>query len=187
MPPQSLLPLFMAALAVACTNKAADSDIPPDDYDQRGDSDDARPDLVFEFTGDRPKNLLMISLDTTRRDFVGRFSGDDSTPRIDALLERSYALDNHRSCSNWTFASVACVQSGQRPTESGFVPATIDVRPVPEDLGLASDLLQRAGFQTALVSSNVFFSAETRLDRGFEQVWHQPADANVLNALAFSG
>src|SRR5262245_57634448 len=67
-----------------------------------------------------PRNILAISLDPTRRDWIGRFNGGTDTPNLDAWLDGAYVLDNHRSCSNWTAWSMTCVISGRNPMENGF-------------------------------------------------------------------
>jgi len=69
-----------------------------------------------------PTNLLVISLDSARRDTIGRFSGSADTPNLDAFLEGSLVLENHRSCSNWTAWSMTCVLSGRNPMDNGFAP-----------------------------------------------------------------
>ncbi len=61
-----------------------------------------------------PKHLIGISIDTLRRDAVGRYnSAITDTDFLDGLLAKSVALDNHRSCSNWTFPAMTCAFTGQ--------------------------------------------------------------------------
>ena len=50
--------------------------------------------------GHTPKNLLVISLDTTRRDRLS-FFGVDTTPNLEAAFSNGVILEDHRSCSNW--------------------------------------------------------------------------------------
>ncbi len=47
-----------------------------------------------------PVDLVLISLDTLRRDRLGAFGGTDTTPVLDQWLEESLLLAEHRSCSN---------------------------------------------------------------------------------------
>jgi len=133
-----------------------------------------------------PRNLLVISLDTTRRDYVGRFSGSTDTPNLDAFLEESVVLENHRSCSNWTAWSMTCVLSGRNPMENGFAPWTwFDPVPdyptdryetLPMDLGAQ-------GWDTVLVTANDVFSSGPSgpgITRGFARevpvAWQPAAD-----------
>jgi hypothetical protein len=63
--------------------------------------------------GATPRNLLVISVDTTRRDRVGLLSDyDDTTPNFDVIFSDGVILADHRSCSNWTAPSSYCAQSG---------------------------------------------------------------------------
>jgi len=118
---------------------------------------------------DTPLNVLMISLDTTRIDGLGRFSDGTHTPNLDALMDRSLVLDDHFSCSNWTFASVLCVQAGARGTETGFIPEVGNITDrVPETVQTAEKVLSDVGYQTALLSSNPYFHDSTGVARDFD-------------------
>ena len=67
---------------------------------------------LIDFGGKKPKNVLMISIDTLRRDRVGRYGKNGNTPFMDRLLGEGVALDNHRSCSDWTYPSILCALTG---------------------------------------------------------------------------
>jgi len=123
----------------------------------------------------------MISVDTFRPDFMGRYTGEaDDSPALDQFMERGVVLEDHRGCSNWTLAAVACVQSGMRSTESGYIvrPGVLD--PVPGTVQLASEVLQGAGYQTALISGNTVFGPETALDQGFDSTFNQKVEADGI-------
>lgn len=127
--------------------------------------------LVFE-DGVPPTNLLVISLDTMRRDHVGRFSGTGLTPNLDAVLADAFVLEDHRSCSNWTAPSMTCVVSGRTPMENGFWPWCTDPavgnRPGPAYAGRTlAGLLGANGYRTSLVSANVVFSDWLGVAEGF--------------------
>jgi arylsulfatase A-like enzyme len=120
--------------------------------------------LIF---GDHaPQNLLVIGIDTLRRDRVGRYTGGDGTPALDALLDASVALDCHHSCSNWTISSTLCFASGRSQLELGFAP--YEAGPYPERISLLPDRLGAAGYATALVSANSFVGPSTEYDRRFD-------------------
>ena len=59
-------------------------------------ADDAGP---LHFDGEPPTNVLMLTLDTTRRDLFARHGGGDYTPALDALSEQSVVLNDLRSLS----------------------------------------------------------------------------------------
>ena len=128
----------------------------------------------------RPSNLLVISLDTTRRDMLGPWRASSITPNLDALFERGLLLANHRSCSNWTFASVLCLQAGARGEELGFIPSTSEgtPEPAPDSLLLASELLRDRGWRSLLITANGYFSPDVNLADGFDEVdlqYNRPA------------
>lgn len=118
--------------------------------------------LVFD--GGLPRNLLVVSLDTTRRDAIGRFSGTTDTPELDAFLQSAFVLEDHRSCSNWTAPAMTCVVSGRNPMENGFWTWSDDPnvpgKPSPSYKTLANHLTD-AGWATTLVTGSEVFSSDT--------------------------
>ncbi len=134
--------------------------------------------LVFESP---PRNLVVITLDTTRRDHLGRYSGDPTvTPTLDGMMREAVVLDDHRSCSNWTWASVLCTQTATWPWRLfDYVDADTGAPAgeVPASVELMSEVLAGAGFQSALVSAHPFMSALTNTDQGIE-------DSNFLESAA---
>ncbi len=135
-----------------------------------GNTDDTAPPPpptpVLQFEGKPPRNLLVISVDTMRRDQIGYFSGLDTTPNLDALLAESVVLYDHRSCGSWTAPSALCVVTGTFPPDEGYWPSNVyqssgpDPRIpwVPDDLHTMAMDLQAAGFYTGIVTANGVFS-----------------------------
>lgn len=132
----------------------------------------------------RPRNVLVIALDTTRRDAIGRYSGDgQATPTLDGLMAEAVTLDDHRSCSNWTWDSVLCTQTGRDPTELGFdwVDEEGVDAPAPESVEFVSETLRAAGYQTALASGQRFMSTYSHLHQGFDaHFFESDADAAAI-------
>lgn len=84
-------------------------------------SEDTADGPPLRFTdGEVPQNLLIISVDTTRRDHLGVFSGSGFTPNLDAVLGEAVLLADHHSCSNWTAPSMTCVVTGRTQMEQNF-------------------------------------------------------------------
>lgn len=124
----------------------------------------------------RPRNLLVITLDTTRRDYLGRYSGDpEATPTLDALMKQGLTLDDHRSCSDWTWESVLCAQTGRLPWRLGlrWSGETGGAEPYPEHGPLISHALYDQGFQTSLVSAQSYIGGGLGLERGFQRIAFQ--------------
>lgn len=117
--------------------------------------------------GRLPRNVLTVSLDTTRRDRIGRYGGGDTTPFLDGLLAQAVVFDDHRSCSNWTGPSMYCATMGALPQAHGVWPASqsLVVDPVPEDI----ESLEQALF---LAHVDVQYRAELRgWDAVFAEMW----------------
>ena len=104
--------------------------------------------------------ILMISIDTLRVDRLGYYGGS-SAPFLDSVVEQSLHLADHRSCSNWTYASVVCAMAATNPVDRDFVPVATETRepePLPDDWTIFGDLLRDRGYSTRMFSTNAFFS-----------------------------
>ncbi len=125
-------------------------------------------------TGPPPRNLLVLSIDTLRRDRIGRYARSDSTPFLDARLDEALVLDDLRGCANWTLPGVSCVQSGQSPLERGIDPVSADPdypdQHLPEDTETLATWLSAAGFDARLASGSKLFSDAYPLGNGFGSV-----------------
>lgn len=124
------------------------------------------------FTGSVPRNLLIVSLDTMRRDYVGYFTGKSTTPFLDELMGESVVLADHRSCSSWTGPSQICATTGRTPFRMGFWPDSGDskVPNTPSTLDTIAAALQADGFATSLVSSNPWYFGYGGVSTGFDAV-----------------
>jgi arylsulfatase A-like enzyme len=156
---------------------------------RRGDA------LVF---GHAPRNLLVISLDTTRRDRVGFFDEDlTTTPNLDAAFADGVILEDHRSCSNWTSPSAYCAHSGRSYLDDDvWLTSGIETwrdRRVDwpaDDAPTLASILSSAGFDTTLVTANDNFSSQWNgtaygFDHEIKKFWRD-ADVVVETAIAES-
>jgi arylsulfatase A-like enzyme len=172
-----------------------DADVPlesPPDEAPVAAADCSRSTSPLTFSG-CPQNLLVITADTFRPDLLGRYGGAADTPVIDALLGESLVLEDHRSCSNWTYVSMYCVQTGSYELQTGFIPATFEetgVHLVPDEQVLVSEVLASSGWQTGLVTANTFMSSNVNMAGGFEEErLHAGAPARYItdSALELAG
>ncbi len=168
----------MILLAVACTAPAV-----PDVRDPGGPGDSGSPvdsgadsgerpqtDTFPSFYGAVPKNLLVVSVDTFRRDLLTRYGGAGLAPFLDRMAEEGVALDAHRSCSNWTFPAVLCFVHGAGNIDAGYAPDLHDPDNAwaPDFPPTLASRLAGAGWGTMLVTSNGWFSADRNTDVGFQ-------------------
>lgn len=130
------------------------------------------------FYGEKPKNLLVISLDTYRKDHMARY-GDtrNLTPFLDGIAANGLALDKHQSCSNWTFPGVVCAMDGRSPLEYGFIPSFAR-EPVPDRPTLAS-WLSDAGYHTIMITSNGWLYDDTNVAYGYDYADHPRGDGAI--------
>lgn len=169
---------MLLQLALACTGSP-----PGDDSGPRGDPTDTFP----SFYGRVPRNLLVVSIDTTRRDLFSRYGDTVYAPFLESLMESGVTLDRHRSCSNWTMPSVLCAQSGMTNIDLGMVPDLRDTGEsmAPKGMRTLATRLYDAGYYTQLVTSNSWFSADHLTDQGFE-VSIRPDDRRTMGIFAES-
>ena len=122
------------------------------------------------------RDILMISMDTFRRDLLLRYGGEAGdeadTPFLDQLADTSLTADRHRSCSAWTYPSVVCALTGRMPYDLGAFPwigtPAEDMPRIPEGTPTLASLLAAAGWQTRLISANKHLGPTHATDTGYE-------------------
>jgi len=125
-------------------------------------------------TGPPPKNVLVLTIDTTRYDRLNSngYTGGTTSPHIDALLASGLALRNHRSCSAWTMASFLCFLTGQDQVSLGTWPDNNNhgagVDPYEGELPSLAVRLKEQGFATGLVYANSFLSSKYNMNQGHD-------------------
>ncbi|MCA9693144.1 MAG: sulfatase-like hydrolase/transferase [Nannocystaceae bacterium] len=132
-----------------------------------GEPTDTQP----SFYGSPPRNLLVLSIDTLRHDRLPRYGGDPETlVFLNSIAEEGYALDQHRSCSNWTFASMLCYMTGATNVDVGFIPQLSEAyrAPVPQGVETLPQWLSERGYFTLLSTSNSWFSDQWNMAHGFQ-------------------
>jgi arylsulfatase A-like enzyme len=107
------------------------------------------------FRGDRPRNLLLISADTLRRDAVSRYGDLGETPALDRFLDSSVALTDVSGCGTWTLAAFPCVFAGASPADLGLFARiqALDTA-IPAEFDWGTSVFADAGYRTALVNAN---------------------------------
>ncbi len=155
----------MLFLLLACDSPEVVVDDPAPEV-PRGPPTDTFP----SFYGEVPHNLLVVSVDTFRRDQLARYGGRGDAAFLDRLIAEGVPLDAHRTCSNWTFPSVMCVVEGMTNIEAGYAP---DLRLpgealMPATVPTMAQRLSADGWRTMLVTSNSWFSSEHDADLGFD-------------------
>jgi arylsulfatase A-like enzyme len=111
-------------------------------------------------------NVLLLSLDTLRADYVGVERGGRSlTPRLDQFRARSTVFQNAMTTYPSTTAS-------HMSLFTGLYPATHDTnharKRLPDRIPTMAEAFATGGYLTAAVTENAMLSAESGFKRGFD-------------------
>jgi arylsulfatase A-like enzyme len=114
----------------------------------------------------KPKNVLLILVDTLRADRLEPYAVDTrvQTPGLSAFARGATTFVHAHSQENWTKPSVATLLTSLMPWEHS---ATLDGSVLPNSVTMLPEVLQDRGFRTGSFICNGFVS-----DRfGFRQGW----------------
>lgn len=143
---------FLLAIAPACrrSSNAAESARPQDQAAQDAGAQKTGPPLEPQIAAKPPKeakNLILVTLDTTRADYIGCYAGrTDATPHIDGVAKAGVRFENATSESNQTNPSHVSVMTGVMGIEHGILDNDTKLRSKVDSLPAA---FQRAGYTTA--------------------------------------
>lgn len=109
--------------------------------------------IVFSYFGEsRPKNILIITIDTVRADHVGVYGYfPDVTPNIDAFARQSVVFWNAIAQASWTPPSLASILSSNYPNDHGVADWDSLYNPKIRFLG---EKAAQYGFQTAFFTNH---------------------------------
>ena len=119
--------------------------------------------------GARP-NILLISIDTIRHDFVGSY-GDPTgpTPTLDRLAARGVLFENAIATSSWTLPSHMSLLTGQYPASHGV---NVDGRSLLDAKGTLAEFLSDRGYRTAGFVAGPYLHRAYGFDQGFDEYGH---------------
>jgi arylsulfatase A-like enzyme len=133
-----------------------------------------------EVTGGTRRNLVLVVLDTVRRDHLSLYGyGRSTTPHLDHFAQEATTFAAAYATSPYTLASHASLFTGELPGKHGArqIPWDIELQPptAPRDYPLAAhketlaERLRSRGYRTmAVVANVVYLRPWTGLDQGFE-------------------
>ncbi len=119
-------------------------------------------------------NVLLIVIDTLRADHLGSYGYARATsPNIDRLAAEGTLYEHAVSGSSWTLPSHASLFTGLPVRDHGTSGNHQTLEPGFDTL---AERFQRAGFQTAGFSNNVWTNDSSGLKQGFDtfaEMWHE--------------
>ncbi|ADJ14201.1 sulfatase [Halalkalicoccus jeotgali] len=129
----------------------------------------------------QPRNVLMVVLDTVRKDHLTPYGYDrPTTPELETLAEEAAVFESAVAPAPWTLPVHASMFTGLYPSQHGADQES----PYLEDVPTLASALSAAGYDTACYSSNAWITPYTELTRGFDA---QDSFFEVLPQDLFSG
>ncbi len=115
---------------------------------------------------DGRRNVLVITLDTTRADHLGTYGYPlDITPELDALAARGVVFENAYAPMPQTLPSHATIMTGLHPRQHGALENSYSVDPRLETL---AEVFGAEGYETAAFVSALVISDFTGMEQGFD-------------------
>lgn len=134
-----------------------------------------------------PERIVLIVVDTLRRDHLGCYGGETHTPHIDALAARGQRFEDALSSFHQTTMSMGALFTGRTPSlESGDPAQPLPWRQhtwcgmarfaavpegggpcLPDSLPTLAERIRDAGYETLGVTSNALLFGEAGFRRGF--------------------
>ena len=123
------------------------------------------PIVVTSPPGTKPVNVLLITLDTLRADYLGCYGNTwIKTPTLDAVAREAVVFEQAISQAPSTTPSHASIMTSTYPFDHGAE----NGRPIRPGLVTLADLLSAAGYETiAFTSATTTRSINSGLDQGF--------------------
>ena len=157
-----------------------------------------------ESAAPRP-NVVVVLLDTVRRDALAAGEHRAATPFLDDLRVGAVEFPNARSTSSWTAPATASLFTGLYPNENGVIQGflahrqtavkmreggadAIELRSLPSDIPTLPERFHAGGYRTFGLAANINIGPEIGFSRGFDRFQRlndAPADALVDSAAAW--
>lgn len=117
-------------------------------------------------TDDARPSVILISLDTVRRDRLGCYGFDrGTTPEIDAFAQRAVLFEDAHSPEAWTLTAHMTLLTSLLPLAHGVTP----YRSLPNSAPTLAGTLRRAGYATAAVVDDIaWLDPVFGFNRGFD-------------------
>lgn len=120
-------------------------------------------------------NVILIVLDTMRKDAIGAYGGGSNTPAIDNFARDAVVFNNCVSPAPWTTPSHASLFTGEYPLEHGVHESKdtkcINLKKTMNSVAtetLPEYMQRRASYNTVGFSANYFVCPGSGFERGFD-------------------
>ncbi len=126
-------------------------------------------------------NVILISVDTLRPDFIGPFNESSArhTPNLSAFARAAVRFDEAFTVSPWTLPAHFSLLTGRYPSRHGLNLAYGHNRTLADErVTTMAEVLGRNGYLTAAIASDHSFNPDYGVDKGF----HSFVDESVRDA-----
>lgn len=129
-----------------------------------------------------PESVLVISVDTLRRDHLGCYGYFRPTsPNIDALAKQGVQFENALSTCSWTLPSHGSMLTGLYPAYHGLQDDGVKL---PKQVATLAERLHDIGLYTLAVVSHVYVSSRFGFERGFDNFDDSLIEKGAINPIA---
>ncbi|MDP8243397.1 MAG: sulfatase-like hydrolase/transferase [Candidatus Hinthialibacter antarcticus] len=112
------------------------------------------------------KNVILITIDTTRADALPMYGGDVKTPALSALAADGIVIDGMRSLTPLTLPSHTTILTGLHPIQHGVRDNFNGV--LSDAATTLPELFRESGYQTGGVIGAIVLSRRTGISQGFD-------------------
>jgi len=117
------------------------------------------------------KNVILLTIDTLRKDVLGCYGNKDSlTPFLDSVMDKCIVFDNHQSVGPYTQASFPGILTSSYFLEYG------NPQKLSANRTLVSEVVKKGGFATAGFHSNPYLCEFFGWNRGWDQFYDSMQD-----------
>ncbi len=116
----------------------------------------------------RAKGIVLVSIDTLRRDHVGAYGyPKPTTPRVDALARSGLLVEDAVSTSSWTLPAHLSLLTSVTPGVHGGTDLN---HAFSHRVPTLPAILRKAGYATHAITSHLYVSSTYGLDDGFDRL-----------------
>ncbi len=123
--------------------------------------------LLFTACGQRPWNVVLVTFDTTRADFIGCYGKETArTPNLDRLAAEGFLFEHAYASNPVTQPSHSTILTGVYPMVHGVRDNTFFH--LPEERRTLAELLKERGYRTGAAIGGFPLTREFGTDQGFD-------------------
>jgi arylsulfatase A-like enzyme len=137
---------------------------------------------IYQYSTTPHKNVLLIGVDTLRRDALSMYGGrPEVTPELERLSQNGVVFNKNWSQAPWTVPSFTTVLTGLYPAQTA---STLVTDQIPEAATILSEMLLPKGFATSIVCGSAYLGNDNSgFQQGMECLWYKP-DLNPEDEVA---